>query len=310
MKKVFIATTSFGKHSRKPIDLLKENNLDVSFNTKNRKLNLNEVKDLTNDLHGIIAGNESYTKDILSRLINLKVISRLGVGLDNIDLKFARASKIIVYKTSISPAPAVAELVVGQIIDLSRKISFQYGQMKKGNWEKNFGSLVSGKTLGIIGLGTIGKHLIKLTKSFNLKYLANDLIEDKEFSKANSVIYCNLDDLLQQSDIVSIHLNLTEKTKNLINYEKLSKMKAEAIIINSSRGGIINEIHLEKAIINGIISGAALDVFSEEPYNGELLSYDNIITTPHVGSYAKEIRIKMEIDAAKNLIKGLNYGCK
>ena len=307
MKKVFIATTSYGKYSEEPIFLLKENDLEISFNKKNRKLTNIEVKELSSDYIGIIAGNELYSKETLSKLSNLKVISRLGVGLDNIEMDFAEKSNIKVYKTNTTPAPAVAELVVGLMIDLNRKISFQYGEMKRGKWDKLFGSIISGKTLGIIGLGTIGKKLVELTKGFNFTYLAYDIYHDKVFSKKNNIIYCDLDNLLQKSDIVSIHLNLTSSTRELIDYDKLLKMRSNAIIINTSRGEIINEVDLNNALSNGLIAGAGLDVFLDEPYNGNLLLHNNVITTPHIGSYAKEIRVKMEIDAARNLIKGLKY---
>ena len=159
--------------------------------------------------------------------------------------------------------------------------------------------------VGIIGLGTIGKSLVKLVKGFDLKILAYDLERDNVFSKKYNISYAELDYLLKDSDIVSIHLNYSNDLKNFINYEKIEMMKSNAIIINTSRGEIINETDLEIALKNNILAGAGLDVFNEEPYSGNLKKYDNVLMTPHIGSYAKEIRIKMELEAVENLILGL-----
>lgn len=305
MKSIFISTSSFAKFSDEPIKILKTNNINYKVNDLGRKLYDDEILSALNDCDGVIAGTENYSNKILEKLPNLKVISRVGVGLDNIDLHFANKKNIKIYKTETTPAPAVAELTLGLILDLKRKISYQNHMLKKGVWKKKMGSLLSGKTLGVIGLGTIGKELIKLTSGFKLKYLANDLVEDKLFAKQNNIKYCGLIALLSDSDVVVIHLNLSEKTNGLIDHIALKKMKKNAILINTSRGEIINEKALVNALNDNIISGAGLDVFQEEPYNGPLLYCDNVITTPHIGAYAKEIRIKMELEATKNLIKDL-----
>ena len=168
------------------------------------------------------------------------------------------------------------------------------------------GSLVSKKTLGIIGLGKIGKKLVEITKGLQLKYLAFDNVKDDLFAKEYSVEYCDLSYLLKNSDIISIHLNMTIENVNLINLSRLKKMKPSSIIINTSRGEIINEHDLEIAVKNGVIAGAGLDVFQEEPYNGPLTNYENVILSPHIGSYAQEIRMAMELEAVNNLIEGLN----
>ena len=167
------------------------------------------------------------------------------------------------------------------------------------------GSLLSGKMLGIIGLGTIGKQLVRLTMGFDLTYLAHDINVDEEFAGRNNVKYCELDELLVQSDILSIHLNLTRDTKNLINFDAFRKIKPGAVLINTSRGEVVNEEDLIEALDKKFISAVALDVFQEEPYTGPLLEYDNVVTTPHIGAYAQEIRDQMELEAAHNLIKGL-----
>ena len=167
------------------------------------------------------------------------------------------------------------------------------------------GTLNQGKTLGIIGLGTIGKRLVEVSKGFRFKIIACDFKKDSAFAKLHNIEYCDLGDLLSRSDIVSIHLNLTQQTENLINEQKLNLMKKKSILINTSRGEVIDENALFRLLKNKQILGAGLDVFKNEPYSGKLLNLKNVIATPHIGSYALELRNKMEIESVQNLILGL-----
>ena len=306
MKKIFITPTTFAQYSTTPLKLFEEKEYDVVLNDKGRKLSEDELTETISDFDGILAGTEVYNKRLLDKAIKLKVISRLGVGTDNIDLEEAKKRNIKVYKTETTPAPAVAELALGFMLDLARKISHQNNTLKSGTWKKEMGILLQGKTLGIIGLGTIGKTLVKLVKGFNFNILAFDLYRDEQFAKDHCVNYCDLDTLLSESDIISIHLNLTDETNKLMNVEQISKMKPESILINASRGEMIDEKALYKALKENNILGAGLDVFNNEPYSGPLAELENVILTPHIGSYAKELRIQMEIEAVENLIRGLN----
>ena len=254
----------------------------------------------------MIESNDIMDDEVFSAAEQLKVVGTRAIGIDNIDLDYASEKGIKVFKTQTSPAIAVAELALGLILDLMRKIIEQSNNLNNGVWKKQMGSLVSGKTLGIIGLGTIGKKLVEITKGFQLKYLAYDLIKDEVFAKENNVEYLDLSYLLENADIISVHLSMTKENVNLINMSRLKKMKPSSIIINTSRGEIINEYDLEVALKDSIIAGAGLDVFQEEPYYGPLTSYENVILSPHVGSYAQEIRMTMELEAVNNLIEGLN----
>jgi D-3-phosphoglycerate dehydrogenase / 2-oxoglutarate reductase len=305
-KSIFIATSTFGVHSREPIKIFEDEGNEIVINPLSRKLSTNELIKYAYNALGIIAGTELYTKEVLEQLPQLKVISRLGVGMDNIDLEFAKEKGIKVYKTQTTPAPAVAELALGLMLDLARKISHQNNTLKSGLWQKQMGNLLHGKTLGIIGLGVIGKTLVKLVKGFNFNILAFDLYQDEQFAKKYEVSYCDLDTLLSESDIISIHLNLTDETYQLMNAEQISKMKPGIILINASRGEMIDEEALYKALKEKKILGAGLDVFNDEPYSGALTELENVILTPHIGSYAKELRIQMEIEAVENLIRGLS----
>lgn len=290
------------------MEVLKNKGINVELNKKGRKLTSKEVIDILQDYDGVIAGTELYTKEILRQIPNIKVISRLGVGMDNIDLEFAKLMDIKVYKSKTTPALSVVELTLGLILDLLRKINRQNSQLKTGVWNKQMGELLTEKTLGVVGMGNIGKQLVRILKGFNINIIAHDLNRDESFAKEYNIQYTELDLLLQKSDIVSIHLNLTDETNRLFNYNTFKKMKKNAILINASRGEIINEADLIKALDAKLIQGVGLDVFENEPYNGPLVNYDNVILTPHIGAYAKEIRMKMELEAAENLIKGFENG--
>ena len=280
--------------------------LDYTLNDLGRKLTKNEINKIIPLYDYVIAGTEIYDRDVLNNAKKLKIISRVGVGLDNIDLDFALERKIKVIKTKTTPATAVSELTVALILNLLRKISQQKLGNNKREWQKQMGRLFYNKTLGIVGLGNIGKELVKITKGFNLEILAFDIYEDKNFAKEFNIKYCSLDHLLSQSDIVTLHLSMNSANKNLINFEKLVKMKTDSILINTSRGDIINEDDLIRALKEEKISGVALDVFKDEPYKGELTTFDNAILTPHIAAYAIETRIDMEIEATKNLINELD----
>ena len=306
MKKIFIATTSFASLDKTPIKILENNSFDIVFNKKGRKLSSSEMIAQLIDCDGVIAGTEQYESDLLHNAKKLKVISRLGVGMDNIDQNAAKQKGIKIYKTQTTPALAVAELVLGLMLDLMRKISHQNNLLKSGTWKKEMGNLLHGKTLGIIGLGVIGKTLVKLVKGFNFNILAFDLYQDEQFAKDHCVNYCDCDTLLSESDIISIHLNLTDETNQLMNATQISKLKPDSILINASRGEMIDEEALYRALKEKSIMGAGLDVFNNEPYLGPLSKLDNVILTPHIGSYAKELRIQMEIESVENLIRGLN----
>jgi len=305
VNRVYIATSSFATFSDKPLDLIRENGISYKINDRGRKLTPEEINESLQKYDGVIAGTEIYTKEVISQLPSLKVISRLGVGMDSIDLTFAKSQGLKIYKTNTTPALAVVELTLGLILNLLRKINVQNNQLKQGAWEKQLGELFSGKTLGIVGLGTIGKQLVKLLKGFNLNIIAYDLHQDEIFAKEHNIQYNEFEILLNKSDIVSIHLNLTDDTNKLFDFNILKKMKRNAILVNTSRGEIINEEDLIKALNEKLIQGAGLDVFENEPYNGSLINYDNVILTPHIGAYAKEIRMQMELEATQNLIMGL-----
>ena len=302
--KLFIATTSFGKVSKDPIAMLDKSGFSYEFNNLGKKLSTQHVRDIISSFDGVIAGTEEYSKETLSYLPRLKVISRLGVGTDNIDLESAESARIIVKKCQTTPSLAVAELTLAMFINISRNLAIMNQNMQNQKWEKLMGRLVSNKTLGIIGLGTIGKKLVEITQGFNLEYLAFDLHQDREFSEQYNIKYLGLEELLKKSNLISIHLNSSPSNYKMINYEKFKLMKNKPILINTSRGEVIDENDLLKALDEDLLFGVGLDVFEKEPYDGSIVDYGNVFTTPHIGSYAAEIRNQMEIEAVENLIIG------
>jgi len=308
--KVFISTTSFAEFDKKPLELLRSAGFEVILNPYKRKLKPEEIVALASDCDGIIAGVEQITEEVLRSLPKLKAISRCGVGLDNVDLEAAEKRGILISNTPNAPSQAVAELTIALILNLLRKVSLSDRRVRNGQWKKEMGQLISGKTVGIIGLGRIGKRVTELLKSFEVKILASEPNPDKKWVRKNKINLVSMDELLKESDIVTLHIPYTEQNRNLINSERLKIMKRGAILINTSRGGLIDEMALYQALKSGHLGGAALDVTEVEPYQGPLTELDNVIITPHIGSYAVEARIQMETEAAMNLIRMLKEGKK
>jgi len=299
MNKIAITTTTFGEYDKGPLNLLSKNGFQVIPNPYERKLKKGEVIELCKDAVGIIAGTETLDADIMETLVNLKVVSRCGTGVDNVALVDADRIGIKVYNTPDAPTLAVAELTVGFMINLLRKVSQMNMELKAGQWQKRMGNLLCEKRVGIKGFGRIGRKVAELLKSFGCEIAyADPFVEDGLLGLQRM----SLKDMLCWADIVTIHVGVHEK---LMGEKEFQCMKEGALIINTSRDGVVDETILYEYLRNGHLSGAALDVFEEEPYSGALKELDNVILTPHIGSYAKEARVEMERLAVENLLKGL-----
>jgi D-3-phosphoglycerate dehydrogenase len=300
MEKILISPSSFGQCGKVPIDLLRQNGYEVIENPYGRKLNEKEILELANGVIGIIAGVENLSCNILKQLKTLKVISRVGVGMDSVDLECATELGIVVKNTPDGPTQAVAELTVGLAMSLLRHICISDKKIKNGIWKKAIGNLINKQTIGIIGLGRIGKQTAKLFLALGAKILGYDIFPDNSWAEKNDVEIVELDEILKRSDIVTLHLPRTNKP--LIGKKELQQMSKNTYLINVSRGGVVDEDALYQALNSGELAGAAVDVFVEEPYKGKLRELENIILTPHLGSYACEAKLKMEIDAVNNLL--------
>jgi D-3-phosphoglycerate dehydrogenase len=308
VEKIAITTTSFGKYDNKPLRHLKEKGFEIILNPYGRKLKREEVIELCKDAVGIIAGTEVYDADVLEILTqfsalspqsSLKVISRCGVGLDNIDLDATKRLGIKVFNTPDAPTLAVAELTIGLIFDLLRKISQMDRELRQGQWQKKMGNLLFNKKVGLRGFGRVGKKVAELLKPFGCEIAYSDPFVEDGLLGLKRV---PAEELFNWADIISIHVSTTER---LIGEREMRLMKKGALIVNTSRGGVIDEEALYRSLKEGYLSGAALDVYEKEPYTGSLRELDNVILTPHIGSYAKEARVEMEMQSVKNLLKGL-----
>lgn len=295
-KKIFIATSSYGSQSEMPIQILKKKKIKYKLNPYKRKLTSNELIKCAKNCSHIIAGTERYDSRVLKKLNNLKYIFRLGSGIENIDLKITKSLKIKVEKSLVTPEKSVAELVVGFILNFYKNINQHDQNMKRKIWKKEMGNLFFGKKIGIIGYGKIGKYLHKIIKNFGVKIFVYD-IKKLKIAESKSLNY-----ILNNCDIVTIHVNSIKKNK-ILNKKQLQKLKRNSLIINTSRSNIIDNNHLFKLLKANKIKGACLDVYETEPYSGKFTKLKNVLLTPHIGSYAKEIRDKMEIEASQTVVQ-------
>jgi D-3-phosphoglycerate dehydrogenase len=264
-----------------------------------------EVVEEAGDCTGIIAGVEPYSEETLNRLPHLRCISRAGVGTDSIDHSACRKRGIAVLNTPDEPAVAVAELTVGCILSLLRKLHALTDLTKSRQWKRIPGRLLQGKLVGIIGMGRIGKRVALLLKAFGARIVACDPVEDIPWGDKNDVANVALDDLLRKSDIVCLHASGGNGNLRIAKPE-LDIMKQGAILINMARGNMVDDVALAEALMSGKIAGAALDVYPEEPYTGPLCDCEQVILTPHEATLTVETRIAMEDRAVENLINYLN----
>jgi D-3-phosphoglycerate dehydrogenase len=301
--KILTSPSSMGQVSSEPLDLLKKNGFEIINNPYSRKLTEDEVIELAKDCIGIVAGVEPLTKRVMEALPNLKCISRVGVGMDSVDLVYANSKGITVVNTPDGPTQSVAELALALTLSLLRQIPKADSFLKQRNWKKVGGNLLLNKTIGVIGMGRIGKKTAELFRALGNPVIGHDLVPDKQWAAANGVMIFEIDDLLKEADIFCLHLPST--VKPVIGVSELALMKKGSFIVNVARGGVVDEGALFEALKSGQISGAAIDVFSVEPYAGPLCDLDNVVLTPHIGSYAEEGKLQMEIDAVQNLIDNL-----
>ena len=306
MTKVLITTIPFADKNRLPLDLLEQNNIEYLINPFNKKLTEDELVEMVSDFDVIIAGTEPITKKVMNAATNLKMISRVGIGLDSVNLLEAEKHGIVVSYTPDAPAPAVAELTIGLMLTLLRSVQLSNMEMHIGKWHRFFGRRLSKVVIGIIGIGRIGTGVLQHLQGFgSLKILVNDINSDSNLNKKFNIEWVDKETIYKQSDIITIHTPLTAQTKNMIRKDQLLSMKNDAIIINTARGGIINEQDLYEVMQAGHLSGAAIDVFDFEPYDGKLREIQSCILTAHMGSMSVDCRTRMEIEATEEAVRFL-----
>jgi D-3-phosphoglycerate dehydrogenase len=305
VQKVLISPSSFGQCGTEPLDLLTKAGFDPIINPYGRRLTAEEVVGLAHECIGIVAGLEPLNRNVLDQLPTLRCISRVGVGVDNVDLQTAAAKGVEVRNTPNGPTQAVAELTIGLVLALLRRIPHADHNLRDGVWQKEMGALLHEKTVGVVGLGRIGRRVAELFLALGCIVVATDPIQDQEWLKGHSVSMIPLDNLLSHCDIITLHLAHEPGAGPIIGEEEIARMKKTAFLINMARGEVLDENALYNALNEERIRGAALDVFSVEPYHGPLVKLDNVVLTPHLGPYAREGRLRMEVAAVQNLLNVL-----
>lgn len=302
-RRVLITTVPFGEVDRRPLALLDEAGIDYVINPIGRRLRAEELAEMIVDVDVLIAGTEPITAAVMDRAPRLRLISRVGIGLDSVDLQAARARDILVSYTPDAPAPAVADMTMGLILSLLRSLAQADRGMRGGVWHRFVGRRLSELTVGVVGVGRVGKRLIRHLQGFTPQILANDLAPDPEFGVLHQVRWVDKETLYKEADIITLHLPLTPLTGNLITRRELEMMKRDTVLINTSRGGMVNEHDLAQALKKGRLAGAALDVFGQEPYSGELVTIENCLLTCHMGSMARDCRAQMELEATEEAVR-------
>jgi D-3-phosphoglycerate dehydrogenase len=301
--KIFVALQSFGEYDATPLKLLDKVGVEVIYNKLGHRLNQDEIIELGKDSDGVVAGVEPYDAKVLNNMSSLKCISRCGVGMDNVDLELAKAKGIAVLNTPDVVVQPVAEMSVAMIFDLLRKLTLHTASLKRGKWEKYSGHLLAGRRVGIVGLGKIGKRVAQMLQALGAEVWGADLYPDCAWAKKEGIKIIELPEVLKSADILSIHVSVVKHDSFFLGLDQISAMKKGALVINTSRGQVIDEEALYAALKSGKLAGAGLDVFSQEPYNGPLCELDNVVLTPHISTLTEESRSEMEKEAVENILR-------
>ena len=306
MKKALITTVPFGDKNSLPLDLLRDAGVEFVINPYNRKLTEDQLAGLVGDVDVLIAGTEPITERVMASAPRLSLISRVGIGLDNVDLLAAKRRGIRVSYTPDAPAPAVAELTLCMMLTLLRSVHVSNTQMHQGRWQRVFGRRLAEITLGIIGVGRVGSRVLRRTTSFGTpRMLVNDVLPNHHLNRDLKLEWVPKEQIYAEADLISLHVPLTPLTRNMIRREQLLLMKPDAAIINTSRGGIVNEEDLYHVLKDGHLSGAAIDVFEREPYTGKLAEIERCLLTAHMGSMSVDCRTRMEIEATEEAVRAV-----
>jgi D-3-phosphoglycerate dehydrogenase / 2-oxoglutarate reductase len=304
--KVLITTVPFGDKDRRPMDMLEAVGAEIHVNPTGRKLTELDLARMIETSDIVIAGTEPITDLVLSKATRLKLISRVGIGLDNVDLLAARARGVRVCYTPDAPSPAVAELTIGLMIDLLRFIHVSNQRMRRGDWYRYFGRRLSEVTIGIVGVGRIGGRVLEHLAGFSCRrILVNDIKSSVSVPSHPTcrIEHVDKDTLYRESDVISFHVPLTGITRNLVTRKEMLSMKPGTVLVNTARGGIVNESNLFEVLESGHLGGAAIDVFDREPYFGKLADLDQCLLTAHMGSMSIDCRVRMEIEATEEAVR-------
>jgi D-3-phosphoglycerate dehydrogenase / 2-oxoglutarate reductase len=307
MPEVLITTAPFADKNRLPIELLESAGVAYRINPLGRRLKEAELAEMVGDAEVLIAGTEPITEQVMKHAQRLKLISRVGIGLDSVDLLAAEERGIKVAYTPDAPAPAVAELAFGLMLSLLRSVHVANLQLHNGQWQRHMGRRLAEVTVGIIGTGRIGARVLRRIPAFGTpRVLVNDLKPDPKLVPELKLEWVDKDEIYRQADVISLHLPLTVQTRYMIGRAQLLQMKRDALLINTSRGGIVSERDLAEVLRSGHLGGAAIDVYEHEPYSGELAGIERCLLTAHMGSMSVDCRARMEIEATEEAVRFLS----
>jgi D-3-phosphoglycerate dehydrogenase / 2-oxoglutarate reductase len=300
---VLVSVSSFGVADPAPRERLAASGLEVRDNPHGRRLKKDEIIELVGDVDALLAGTEPLDGEVLSVARKLRVISRVGVGLDNVDLNAAVREGIVVRNTPEAVTDPVAELALSGMVNLLRHVTLMDRELRGGDWNRRMGRLLMGRTVGIVGLGRIGRRLATLLAPFGVRIIASDRAPDQLVAKRLGVDYVPLEQLLAEADVVTLHLPGSDRP--IVGAAELAMRKPDAVLLNTSRGGLVDEAALYAALSDGRLGGAYIDTFEDEPYEGPLRELPNVLLTPHAGSFAAEARARMEMEAVDNMLAAL-----
>lgn len=306
--KILVTPTSLqpGKGSA-ALDVLKEFCDDLVFNPTGRPLTEDELIPLLADCDGYVAGLDFITKKVIDACPKLKVISRYGVGYDRVDVKAAKEAGVVVTNTPGVNAEAVGELAFALILSVARKIPYLNEDTRAGGWMRSTGFECFGKKICVLGLGSIGRVVARCAKGFGMEVLAYDPYIDEDYCREQGIAVKTFEEGIREADVISLHLPLMDSTRHIIDREAIAKMKDGVVIINTSRGGIIDEAAACEALKSGKLGGLGLDAFEEEPpKNSPLFAFDNVVVTPHTGAHTKEATANMANASVKNVMDVLS----
>jgi D-3-phosphoglycerate dehydrogenase len=306
--RIFVALSTFAEHDRRPLEMLERSRIPFALNRTGRRADRELLATLGKDATGIVAGVEVYDAAVLADLPRLRCISRCGVGTENIDAAAAAAHGVSVLNTPDAPTTAVAEHAVALILGALRAVPRHDAIVRAGEWRRVDTRLLYGKTVGLIGFGRIGRRVANILAAFEARILASDPSAEPVAARERGVELVPLGRLLDASDIVSLHAAPSPASPLRLGAAELGRMRRGAYLVNTARGDLVDDGALHEALRSGHLAGAALDVFSQEPYRGPLRDLPTVVLTPHAATYPIETRAAMELECVERLLRHLAAG--
>ena len=306
--KILVTPTSFNPESDSPaMTLLRAFADTLVFNHSGTPLSEDELIPLISDCDGCVAGLDYFTAKVMDSAPGLKVISRYGVGVDRVDLAAAKARNVVVCNTPGANSQAVADLTFALLLCAARKVPVLNKKMLEGQWPRSIGTELYEKTIGILGLGAVGKAVARRAAGFSMKIIAYDPFIDRQYAAANGIFEADFDAVIREADFLCLHMPLNGETRHIISADVMKAMKKEAIIVNTARGGLIDEGAAYEILSSGHLGGMALDVYEAEPTPRlPLFDLENVVLTPHTASHTRESTENMANMSVQNLINVLS----